>query len=121
MKWHSLAGLVRLGCRFVALAEGWFDSGHDPESSEREVGQATWKPDKDLVGTSSPHPLALCLAATSGVMSAYRSAALVGNYKRCDWFREDAQGQVLTASLSMISICRTWSTNRNLRILRLNG
>lgn len=81
----------RASFRFGAPDEGRFDLGHRLGSSEREVNQRTrktwWKPGGY---TSSPHPLALCLAATSGVMSAYRSAALVEKSKRCDGFPEDA-------------------------------
>ena len=48
-----------------------------------------------VLGTSSPHPLALCLSKASGVRSAYRSAALVENHKRCDEFPEDAEVRCL--------------------------
>ena len=47
--------------------------------------------------TSSPHPLALRLAKTSGVRSVYLSAALVKTYQRCDGCLGGIRGKEIDA------------------------
>ena len=108
--------------RFGASAEDQLDWGHDPGSSEERRVSRHEKLGRNGARTSSPHPLALRLAATSGVTSAYLSAALVETYQQCDGLTEDMQGgkEVLTASLPIVSTYRTWATNRNLRFLQLS-